>query len=242
LIILKVIFEWYLVGQRGKPFAKKDFNSLLGGHKNVVNAVLARAQKILRNVFGLDIVKGELLIRIKGVSENPTLFSGKYFVVNRLREEEVLKRVNGSVDPAFLGGAFVVFQIIQASPGRKISLPHLRNHLSRIDPSFDEEGKGKKIQSKSDLSQALSSPSFDLNNTLSNLLSSGYIIQTTEESVSSHEGNETMVTFGPRYFLEVGTRQLLSSYFNIMDQPVDDKLLKEAELQDQLIDYENEET
>lgn len=202
----------------GETLAK--VNDSDGAYKKHINAVILAVQIELMSNFGFQITTGVNLPPGKGKKD-------EYHLVNRVKSVK-LQEVLAELTPndAYMGFVFVVMQVLNTAPGKKLDQDAILRNVRKIDGRFPEtlvqRGKGD---------SSLSVP--ELNNSFTGLLTrmekERYIVKVKDDSgARSLEDVKKTFELGSRFYAEFGSQRLAKTYFAAMGEEVDQGVLTEA--------------
>lgn len=195
-------------------------NKLEGDYKQHLNAILNRVQIELLESTGYLLVNGEAIVGFKHGKKE------EFFLLNNLSESnQRAARVDlvNEREAAFAGLRFILFHIINNAPGGKAAKDDALRDLRRLDVRFPEtvgRTKGKAAASQSSSLPPIQQLGDSLPELLLRLQKEQYIMFTKSEESDGEQAE--CLEFGPRFFLEIGRRGLLLSYFYLLGLPVDE--------------------
>mmetsp|Transcript_11038 Transcript_11038/g.18018 ORF Transcript_11038/g.18018 Transcript_11038/m.18018 type:complete len:400 (+) Transcript_11038:91-1290(+) len=194
---------------------------------------LREAQKFLKDTFGYNVET----VRVqpeRNAKQTKDAVSA-IFVVNDVRSsvlQKILSQQTHSLADPLLAGykAFchVVFMSIWTAPGRAIDMQQLLRNVRKVDPRFPEalpNSTGKQSARTSSGIDELAGLGFPA--LVQRMAKEGYVKETKDASDSSI--GRRSISFGPRFFVEVGLKQLAKSYFLALRVPVDDSVMDDVD-------------
>jgi hypothetical protein len=210
-LVVATVRMLVFAGCRGKAVARNKFSS---------GPALAQAQQELRRTFGLEISS------TRAFEELNTAKTEKLFVYNGLSNPHLREQgpgANSGSAGARKAFTWLVFQCIWTSPGQRITLAQLLKHLRELDARVPKSTSLKVKKGRAEIPE-LGEPVGQL---LAELADEGYVVFTPHEVEKDDEQKGT-ISFGQRFLLEVGHKQAVQGYFDVLGEPVDEAVLQEV--------------
>ncbi len=202
----------------------------------------------LKEVFGYDVTSRDFMATQQSIglkkpfSKQST--NSEYILFNRLKSpvlQDIL--IDKSGNKAWMGFVFVVLHLINMSPAKEIEERALLDQLRSLDERFPAN-----LESSEGGANAIPELGDSFKNLVKRMVSERYIVEKKDmggNSTQASQGSGIVKSykFGARYFVELGSQQMIKSYFDTMDQPVDQNLLKDAkeELDDMVQEEDDDE-
>mmetsp|Transcript_6489 Transcript_6489/g.10924 ORF Transcript_6489/g.10924 Transcript_6489/m.10924 type:complete len:347 (+) Transcript_6489:43-1083(+) len=133
--------------------------------------------------------------------------------------------VLGQEGPLF-GFKLLVFFAILTAPAQSIEFADLLSKLRGEEPRFPESShsSSRGATSNNDRSAAVPELGNDVKGLLDQMKKEKYVIETKDDADSTNI-DKLKYTFGPRFYLDVGKVQLVTAYYKLLGQPVDENVL-----------------
>lgn len=209
-------------------------------YSSVANSVLKEVKTELKNTFGYNVTT-----RADPRQKN----EGEFIVFNSLRSpqlQDILADSASEQQSAWMGFVFVVLQIVNASAGKCIDDASLMAKVRELDERFPDTVSKGSSSSRAPVPEL----GADFPSLMKRMVNERYVVVKTEggsassSAAANRDEAKRSYTFGPRFFAELGRRQLLTSYYAALGQVVDMNMLDEAataeEEQNALVDEEEE--
>jgi hypothetical protein len=230
-LCVKAIFRLcFFKGTKNEPLTRTQMNDVLGrlegDYKRHLNAILSRVQKQLLECTGYFLVNGEAIIGYKYGKRD------EFYLINSLSERSqraVRAELMTDKEAAFAGLRFVLFHILANSPGGKAAINDLLRDLRGLDSRFPQTiGRTTGRGSASSAAASSLPPIPQLGDTLQELLArlrrEQYVLFSRSDE---GDGEPTeCLELGARFYLELGRKTLLLSYYHLLGQPVDEVALR----------------
>jgi len=178
----------------------------------------------LKNTFGYYVT----------VKADPTNKNdGEFIVFNALcspQLQDILSDAASARDSAWIGFVFVVLHIVNSSAGKTVDFNTLMSKIRELDDRFpdtvNKAGAGKAAVAPVPVLGA------DFPSLVKRMVNERYLVVKAEggsassTAAANKDDSKLMYSFGPRFFAEIGRRQLLTSYYDTIGQKVDISMLK----------------
>ena len=182
---------------------------------------LAAAQLKLRNIFGLELASAKMFEDVKQTKTEKLFIYGG---IHKTKVQQMLSRGESNTSAAKKAFTWLIFQNIWTSAGRRIRLRQLLANLQEVDPRVPEEVS---LRAKASSNPEIPQLGQSVGQLIAELVSEGYIVCTPD--AVDKDPMKTAVSFGQRFFLEVGHQQLVQGFFEGAGLPVDRDLMREIQ-------------
>mmetsp|Transcript_20927 Transcript_20927/g.21603 ORF Transcript_20927/g.21603 Transcript_20927/m.21603 type:complete len:284 (+) Transcript_20927:328-1179(+) len=202
-------------GGKGDKLSFENVRGALGEYKALVRPAIRDGQQLLQNIFGYDVI----------LTKDPD----HIYIVNKIKSP-ILRRILSEVDneAGYRGFCFTVFIAIWTSPGRKIDAFTLLKHIRKIDPRFATNSLDNLSIKKKESSSIDDLDNESFLGLVNRMIKEGYITEARDE-VEFNNIQKKIYEFGPRFYIEIGLKQLVCGYFASCNLPVDDSILAEID-------------
>jgi hypothetical protein len=244
---IKAVSRLFLFkGSRRETIRRDHVLDTLGAldvsYKKVANVALAKAQHQLLTNTGYALVHTDAILGMpKAEVGAKAAANAEYMLTNSLKQPQLLRIVaDANVFQGYPGFVALVLLAVFTAPQRKMKVRDIHARVRLVDlevPDTLRSGSGEK--GKTNPMQGFD---HDFLGLLAQMKKERYIVPDKEadkggavagaaasaESVSGDAGAHTY-TLGPRFYLDIGKKQLLRSYFAANDQPEDAKMMQELD-------------
>lgn len=183
----------------------------------------------LKDTFGYNVT-------VKADPKNKN--DNEFIVFNALRSpqlQDILADTALEQDSAWLGFVFVVLQIVNSSAGKAIDFNSLMAKIRELDERFPD------TVTKSGSTREAPVPALgaDFPSLMKRMVNERYLVTMSEggsassSAAANRDEAKVSYTLGPRFFAEIGRRQLVTSYYATLGQKVDGAIFDEAANQEQ---------
>ncbi|KAJ8599063.1 hypothetical protein CTAYLR_007610 [Chrysophaeum taylorii] len=211
-LVNKMVRYLLLRGSKKLPIIRPKLNDVMGDYKKtkLLNFVLGEAQKVLRSVWGYDLVKAPA----RDGKEFPGQLKDEWFLVFKsdLRSIDHGETVSMDLDDAEArerGLLMVVFSAVVAGGGR-VSEKDLYKLLHEVDPNI--EHRKKIVPGLGNVVEIIDKFVKDHH----------YLLKTAEDQTVYFE-------LGPRALVEVGRFQMIQFQADALGEKVHSSIIKELE-------------
>jgi len=203
-------------------------------YRKHINVVLHIVQIILYDTFGYILTEAENLI---GNSESSGSSTLEYYLSNGLRSPVLATKTSETSEDgsgaAFRGFVFVVCQVVASAAGRKVDVRSLLRALRLVDPRFPESLPRKSTSSSSRAASgggvtgvAIPELRDDFLGLIATMRKQGYLALVKDDSDRDAEDPLNVVyTLGPRFFNDLGCKQMVKSHFLVQRLPIPEALM-----------------
>ena len=249
-LCIKAVLRLFLTkAGRGQVVTRANINEVLtkinDGDKAYTQhftAIVMAVATSLHEVFGLGLTNGKYL---------PEAGKGDFFLVNRIKSPK-LQEVLAELSPSdgYIGFVFVVLQILNTAPGRKLDAEGVQRHLRKIDSRFPESsgaarGRGAAARRAGDDddgggggdfapsgSGAIPGLTESVPNLLARMKKDGYLSEEKQHVANALDAAVKYLLIGPRAYAEFGLKRLAKTYFVARGEEPDASVVKEAQKQE----------
>jgi hypothetical protein len=249
MLCIKAVLRLFLIkAGRGQVVTRANINEVLTkindgdkAYTQHLTAIVMAVATSLREVFGLGLTNGKYLLEAD---------KGDFFLVNRIKSpklQEVLAEL--SPNDGYIGFVFVVLQILNTAPGRKLDAEGVQRHLRKIDSRFPESsgaarGRGAAARRAGDDdgggggefapsgSGAIPGLTESVPNLLARMKKDGYLSEEKQHVANALDAPVKYLILGPRVYAEFGLKRLAKTYFVARGEEPDASVVKEAQKQE----------
>lgn len=188
--------------------------------------VLAEAAKVVRNTFGLK------LVRAPRRNFEQAKYKDSFYLINDITNPNFRGDMLESVNPALRGLLMAVVSLVYCSNhgtvSHKMPEPQLVQHLDKLDPNSSRAAR-ERLFGCEDWETVL------------DLLCKQHYLHKEKESDNEGSAAVSVLGLGPRAFVELGRKQILFFTHEAVGQAVDQALLDEIAQDDKSDEEQDEE-
>lgn len=207
---LKTVVRLFLTkGAQGEPVSKTAVRDALGkidaDYKKHATCVILAASSELRTFFGYRVTVGKTLGVDKGKKED-------LYLVN-INQSAALQEILAELNPsdAYMGFVFIVLQILNTAPGKKMDGDGVLKNIRRIDDRFPDSVKTSKADGA-----AVPELGDSFAGLMARMQKEKYVIVAKDEGpkgAAAEDGVKKIYELGPRFYAEFGLRRLAKTYY-----------------------------